>query len=126
MIKGRALATIGRREQPIPAAELFAAVTELVGREPLVFDAGPERVASIGLRLGRRGIGGSRGGGARARRLPDRGAGRACDGGRPRGRAPLHRRRALRDRDVGIRRLGELVAERFGVEHEFIDVPNPV
>ena len=26
----------------------------------------------------------------------------------------------------GIRRLGELVAERFGVEHEFIDVPNPV
>ena len=26
----------------------------------------------------------------------------------------------------GIRRLGELVAERFGVGHEFIDVPNPV
>jgi putative NIF3 family GTP cyclohydrolase 1 type 2 len=26
----------------------------------------------------------------------------------------------------GIRRLGELVAERFGVDHEFIDVPNPV
>ncbi len=26
----------------------------------------------------------------------------------------------------GIRRLGELVAERFGVEHRFIDVPNPV
>ena len=25
----------------------------------------------------------------------------------------------------GVRRLGELVAERFGVEHEFIDVPNP-
>ena len=26
----------------------------------------------------------------------------------------------------GIRRLGELVAERFGVDHEFIDVPNPI
>ena len=26
----------------------------------------------------------------------------------------------------GIRRLGELVAERFGIEHEFVDVPNPV
>ena len=26
----------------------------------------------------------------------------------------------------GIRRLGELVAERFGVEHRFVDVPNPV
>ncbi len=27
---------------------------------------------------------------------------------------------------LGIRRLGELVAERFGLEHEFVDVPNPV
>ena len=39
---------------------------------------------------------------------------------------PLHRRRPLRHRDAGRPRLGELVAERFGVEHEFIDVPNPV
>jgi putative NIF3 family GTP cyclohydrolase 1 type 2 len=27
---------------------------------------------------------------------------------------------------LGIRRLGEIVAERFGVEHRFVDVPNPV
>ena len=26
----------------------------------------------------------------------------------------------------GIRRLGELVAERFGLEHRFVDIPNPV
>ena len=26
----------------------------------------------------------------------------------------------------GIRRLGERVAERFGTEHEFIEVENPV
>ena len=26
----------------------------------------------------------------------------------------------------GVRRLGELVAERFRVEHRFIDVPNPI
>ncbi len=26
----------------------------------------------------------------------------------------------------GVRRLGDLVAEQFGVEHEFIDVPNPI
>ena len=26
----------------------------------------------------------------------------------------------------GIRRLGEHLAERFGLEHVFIDVPNPV
>ena len=27
---------------------------------------------------------------------------------------------------LGIRRLGELAAERFGVRHEFVDVPNPI
>jgi dinuclear metal center YbgI/SA1388 family protein len=26
----------------------------------------------------------------------------------------------------GVRRLGELLAERFGVEHEFVAIPNPV
>jgi putative NIF3 family GTP cyclohydrolase 1 type 2 len=26
----------------------------------------------------------------------------------------------------GIRRLGELVADRFGVEHRFLDIPNPI
>jgi putative NIF3 family GTP cyclohydrolase 1 type 2 len=26
----------------------------------------------------------------------------------------------------GIRRLGELVAQRFSIEHQFIDVPNPI
>ena len=26
----------------------------------------------------------------------------------------------------GVRRLGELVAERFAVRHEFVDIPNPV
>jgi len=26
----------------------------------------------------------------------------------------------------GVRRLGEMLSERFGVTHEFIDVPNPV
>jgi putative NIF3 family GTP cyclohydrolase 1 type 2 len=26
----------------------------------------------------------------------------------------------------GVRALGDLVAERFGVEHVFVDVPNPV
>jgi putative NIF3 family GTP cyclohydrolase 1 type 2 len=26
----------------------------------------------------------------------------------------------------GVRRLGELLAERFGVAHTFVEVPNPV
>jgi putative NIF3 family GTP cyclohydrolase 1 type 2 len=26
----------------------------------------------------------------------------------------------------GVRRLGERLAERFGIEHLFVDIPNPV
>jgi putative NIF3 family GTP cyclohydrolase 1 type 2 len=26
----------------------------------------------------------------------------------------------------GVRALGELLAERFGVRHVFVDVPNPI
>ena len=26
----------------------------------------------------------------------------------------------------GIRRLGDLIAERFDVSHEFVEIPNPV
>ena len=26
----------------------------------------------------------------------------------------------------GVRRLGELLAERFGVDHRFVEVPNPI
>jgi putative NIF3 family GTP cyclohydrolase 1 type 2 len=26
----------------------------------------------------------------------------------------------------GVRRLGELLAERFGVEHHFLSIPNPI
>jgi putative NIF3 family GTP cyclohydrolase 1 type 2 len=26
----------------------------------------------------------------------------------------------------GVRRLGELLAEHFGVEHDFVEIPNPV
>jgi putative NIF3 family GTP cyclohydrolase 1 type 2 len=27
---------------------------------------------------------------------------------------------------LGVRALGELLEERFGVQHAFIDVPNPI
>ena len=26
----------------------------------------------------------------------------------------------------GIRKLGEILAERFAIEHQFIDIPNPI
>jgi putative NIF3 family GTP cyclohydrolase 1 type 2 len=27
---------------------------------------------------------------------------------------------------LGIRRLGELVAERFRIDHRFVEIPNPI
>ncbi len=126
VFKGRALGTIGRRQEPIPAAELFAAVTELVGREPLVFDAGPERVGSIGLLSG---AGASEVHAAVALGLD------AFLTGEPAEHAMADAREGgvhfiaaghYATETLGIRRLGELVAERFGVAHEFVDVPNPV
>ena len=126
VIKGRALGTIGRREQPIPAAELFAAVTELAGREPLVFDAGPDRVASIGLLSG---AGASALHAAVALGLDAFLTGEPAEHAMADAReGRLHFIAAghYATETLGIRRLGELVAERFGVEHEFVDVPNPV
>jgi putative NIF3 family GTP cyclohydrolase 1 type 2 len=26
----------------------------------------------------------------------------------------------------GIRRLGDLLAERFGIDHQFVEIPNPI
>jgi hypothetical protein len=37
----------------------------------------------------------------------------------------LPRRRPLRDETFGVRALGER-AERLGVRHVFVDVPNPI
>jgi dinuclear metal center YbgI/SA1388 family protein len=110
----------------IPASELFDRVHRLTGREPLVFDAGPDPVRTIGIVSG--GAAGS---------LDDAVAagldafltgepkepvmGTAREGG-------VHFIAAghYATETFGIRRLGELAADRFGVRHEFVDVPNPV
>ena len=71
---------------------------ELLEREPLVFDAGPDLVRRLAIVSGG-GLGLSRGGGPRGRGcLPDGRARRACHGRSPRGADPLHRSGPLRDR----------------------------
>lgn len=125
-VRGRALATIGRREQPLAAAELFATVERLLGREPLVFDAGPDRVRTIGILSG---AGASEVHAAVALGLDAYLTGEPAEHAMADAReGGLHFIAAghYATETVGIRRLGELVAERFGVEHEFVAVPNPV
>ena len=125
-VNGSPIGVIGRSGEGVEAAELTRRVTELVGREPLVFDAGPDRVHSIGVVSG----GGSS--------LVNDAIAAGLDSfltGEPTERVMADAREGgihffaaghYATETFGVRRLGELVAERFGIEHEFIDVPNPI
>ena len=110
----------------LPAEELFARVEALTGRRPLVFDHGPERVRSIGIVSG--GGAGSLGEAVQAGLdafLTGEPAEPAMEEAREAG---IHFVAAghYATETFGIRRLGDVVSERFDVEHRFIDVPNPV
>ena len=125
-VRGRAIGVVGRSSAGIEATELVGRVAAVLEREPLVFDAGPELVRTVGIVTGA---------GARA---IEEAAGLGLDAlitGEPAEHAMGDAREAglhfiaaghYATERFGIRGLGELIAERFGVEHGFIDVPNPV
>ena len=105
---------------------LFARVHEITSREPLVFDAGPARVRSVAVVSG-----------AGSDYLADAAAAGADAllTGEPVERAMANAREShlhfiaaghYATETFGVRRLGEHLAERFGVRHVFLDVPNPV
>jgi dinuclear metal center YbgI/SA1388 family protein len=110
----------------VPAAELFERVEAVTGRAPLVFDAGPSRIRTLGI------VSGAAGGSltdAIDLRLD------AFLTGEPKEHVMAQARESgihfvaaghYATETFGIRRLGELVAERFGVRHVFADIPNPV
>lgn len=124
--RGQTIGVVGRSSAGVEPAELTARVREVTGREPLVFSSGPERVRSIGIVSG---AGSSTVHEAVALGLDALLTGEpaehvmadAREGG-------LHFVAAghYATETFGIRRLGELIAERFDVEHRFVDVPNPV
>jgi dinuclear metal center YbgI/SA1388 family protein len=110
----------------VSAGDLVARVAQTTGREPLVFDAGPQRVRSIGVVSG-----------AAASSLAE-----AIDAGLDAfltGEPAEHVMAEAREAGIhfiaaghyatetfGVRALGEWLAERFGVAHEFVDIPNPI
>jgi dinuclear metal center YbgI/SA1388 family protein len=110
----------------VPAQELFDRVHAITSREPLVFEAGPERVRRLAIVSGAgadyleetlaAGADGLLTG-----EISERSMAQARELG-------LHLISAghYATETLGIRRLGEHLAERFGVRHVFIDVPNPV
>ena len=110
----------------IAPAELVARVHAATGREPLAFTDGPDPVRTIGIVSG-----------AGADHLED-----AIDAGldafvtgEPAERSMARAREAgvhflaaghYATETFGVKALGERLAERFGVRHVFVDVPNPI
>lgn len=110
----------------IAASDLFARVAQLTAREPLVFDAGPPQVRTLGIVSG---------GGASAL---DEAIALGLDAfltGEPREPAMADAQESgihfiaaghYATETFGIRKIGELVAERFNVAHVFAEIPNPI
>ena len=124
--KGRPIGVIGRVKDGVDSAQLRRRVAEVTGREPLMFASGPDLVRSIGIVSG-----GASDRISNAIELgldafltgePSEPAMADADEGGIHYFAAGH----YATETFGVRRLGELVAERFGVEHRFIDVPNPI
>ncbi len=125
--RGSAIGVAARfPDKGVPAAELIERVTRLTDREPLAFLSGPEHVRSIGIVSG-----------AGSDYLADAvAAGHdAFLTGEPAERVMTHAREEqvhfiaaghYATERFGVRRLGDLLAERFGIRHEFVEVANPI
>jgi dinuclear metal center YbgI/SA1388 family protein len=123
---GRPVGAVGRSDHAVAAGELFRRVADVTGREPLTFDSGPPEVRSIGIVSG--GAAGDLGA-AIALGLDAFLTGEPSEPAMAEAReGGIHFIAAghYATETFGIRALGDRVADRFGVEHDFIDVPNPV
>ena len=124
--RGRAIGMIGVATEPLSVTDLSARLAEVTGQDPLVFDSGPERIESVGVVTGSGGFALHEAGRLGLDALVTGEPSEPVMGeAREYGIHFLAGGHYATER-LGIRRLGELVAERFGVEHDFIDVPNPV
>ncbi len=110
----------------IPRAELVGRLATLTGREPIAFLEGPEAVRRVGIVSG--------GGG---RNVHDAISAQldAFITGEPEEWARAVAREAAisflagghhATETFGVRALGELLAERFGIEHHYVEIDNPV
>ncbi len=117
---------VGELEPPVTFDELLARVEREVRREPLVLRNGPDAVGRVAV------ITGSAAGELAA--AADAGADVFLTG-EPREPAAAESREAgihfiaaghHATEVFGVRALGDLLAQRFGVEHRYVDIPNPI
>ena len=123
---GRAIGFVGRSADGVPFEELRARCSEAFGQEPFAWDSGPGVVHSVGVVTG---AAASMFGEAIAAGLD------AFLTGEPAEHVMADARESgthfiaaghYATETLGVRRLGELLADRFGVEHRFVDSPNPI
>ena len=124
--RGRNIGFVGRSVEGVRFDELRRRCADVFGQEPFTWDSGPDVVRSVGIVSGGAA---SSFGEAIALGLD------AFLTGEP---AEHVMADALESgthfiaaghyatETFGVRRLGELVAERFGVEHRFVAAPNPI
>jgi dinuclear metal center YbgI/SA1388 family protein len=124
--RGRPIGLVGRVPEPIAFGELIERCRAAFGQDPFAWDSGPEAVGTVGVLSG----GGASSFGEAIELGLD-----AFLTGEPAEPAMADAREAgvhfiagghYATETFGVRRLGELLTERFGVEHRFIDVPNPI
>ena len=125
--QGQAIGVLARLPgEGLGSGELFERVRAITSREPLVFDAGPDVVRSIAIVSGAGAdyLAEAEAAGADAL-LTGEAAERTMAQAREHG---LHLIAAghYATETLGVRRLGQHLAERFGLRHVFLDVPNPV
>jgi dinuclear metal center YbgI/SA1388 family protein len=123
---GRPIGFVGEAEQPLSLDGLAERCAAVFGRDPLVLPGGSSEVRRVGVVSG--GGGGSL---AEAAALgldalvtgepEEPSMADAAETGVSLLACGHHATETL-----GVRRLGELVSEHFGVRHEFIEVENPV
>jgi dinuclear metal center YbgI/SA1388 family protein len=122
----RPIGFVGRSAEGVAVADLLARCRETFGQEPLAWLDGPDPVHALGIVSG-----------AAASSL-----GSAVERGLDvllTGEPAEHTMADAREGGVhflacghyatetlGVRRLGDLLAERFGVGHHFVEVPNPI
>lgn len=123
---GRSIGFVGRTAEPLPRAELVARCAQAFERPPLAFEYGPDPVRTVGVVSG--------GGASSLAEAADRGLDALVTGEPSEPAMADARERGITfvagghwaTETFGVRRLGDLVADRFGVEHRFIALPNPV
>ena len=124
--RGRPIGFVGRSDAGVALAELRRRCATALGREPFVWDAGPDCVHAVGVVSGA--------GASMLQEAVDRGLD-ALLTGEPAEHAMADAREAgihfiaaghYATETLGVRSLGERLSMQFGVDHRFVDIPNPI